>query len=462
MIQASDSALQTPASIAAVLAAFVAFVSFLFNYRSTLRSQRDNQFFEAMKRFGDKDSPAIRSSAAGLLGQFAVKYPRAYLNTAFQQLLAGFLLETNKVVLRSISEATAQVISQWPIRTTIALADFGALAKKDFVMALMENLADGTDEISDFSLATTYSHLHADSDLTQLEILSGFCTTTLRAILEEYQSWGEFRNSLLLKLVSSRDMGADVSSAAGSEVLRHRIRLRETSERMKTLATLFAKGFNLSSAWWTKIVYSTKRDNLAVFSGLLLAEASFAGDRWCGIHLSSANLVRTYLNAIRIEHVVFDVSDMRLSSMQRAQLNDVRFSYINLEGGSFLNASFKRVVMSDVNLKDVRMWGLRLEDGCDLSEANWWEADFFYSRDNSTGGLNGNEGDIDTTLLKSLFSRHPPRLPVDHRYGGHARRNLHITTVHSSVRLFLESTGSGLGERPRWIEELCAEQAVVQ
>src|SRR5215203_7507297 len=53
--------------LGAVIAALVAFVSFVFNYRTTLRIQIDTQFYEALKRFGDKDSPSIRSSAAGLI-----------------------------------------------------------------------------------------------------------------------------------------------------------------------------------------------------------------------------------------------------------------------------------------------------------------------------------------------------------------------------------------------------------
>ncbi len=52
-----------PAAVGAVVAALVALVSFLFNYRATLRNQTDTQFYEAMKRFGDKESPTLRSSA---------------------------------------------------------------------------------------------------------------------------------------------------------------------------------------------------------------------------------------------------------------------------------------------------------------------------------------------------------------------------------------------------------------
>ena len=33
------------------------------------RSQHDTQFYEALKRFGDKDSPAVRASGAALIAQ---------------------------------------------------------------------------------------------------------------------------------------------------------------------------------------------------------------------------------------------------------------------------------------------------------------------------------------------------------------------------------------------------------
>lgn len=110
--------------LGAWLAALVALLAFSMNYRATLRNQRDTQFYETLKRFGDKDSPSARASAAALLSQIALSaehtwpwriksrreiqwrpklYP--YLETTFNQLLVGLQLEANEVVLSSISTA---------------------------------------------------------------------------------------------------------------------------------------------------------------------------------------------------------------------------------------------------------------------------------------------------------------------------------------------------------------------
>lgn len=94
-----DNIKDNPASalgvLGAALVAFVALISFIFNYRATLRNQQDTQFYEALKRFGDTDSPAGRSSAAGILAQMSMRRvgfrrrKRPYYLTAFNQLTAG-------------------------------------------------------------------------------------------------------------------------------------------------------------------------------------------------------------------------------------------------------------------------------------------------------------------------------------------------------------------------------------
>ena len=58
------------AALSAFAASFTGFVTLYFTLRATQRSredarrnQEDTQFYEAMKRFGDKDSPVIRAGA---------------------------------------------------------------------------------------------------------------------------------------------------------------------------------------------------------------------------------------------------------------------------------------------------------------------------------------------------------------------------------------------------------------
>lgn len=110
------------ALIGASVAARVAYLSFFFNYHSALKNQTDNQFYEALKRFGD-GSPAVRSGAAGalaLMGRMKIKQlnkpnpgllmrtsrlmaeEQPYLVASLDQLISGLMIEEDRTVLAVI------------------------------------------------------------------------------------------------------------------------------------------------------------------------------------------------------------------------------------------------------------------------------------------------------------------------------------------------------------------------
>lgn len=90
-------------SVAAILGVILILVMFISTVRTARRDQHDVRFYEALKRFGDADSPALRSTAAGLLAQMGAQ--RAYFDTALDQLISGLALEENPVVRASIRNA---------------------------------------------------------------------------------------------------------------------------------------------------------------------------------------------------------------------------------------------------------------------------------------------------------------------------------------------------------------------
>jgi hypothetical protein len=63
--------------------------------------QRDTQFYEALKRFGDQSSVTVRLSAAVLIGELAATR-RTYITTAVEQLIGGIQVESDLIVLRAI------------------------------------------------------------------------------------------------------------------------------------------------------------------------------------------------------------------------------------------------------------------------------------------------------------------------------------------------------------------------
>lgn len=90
-------------SVAAILGVLLIFVMFVSTFRMVKRDQRDARFFEALKRFGDPSSPALRSSSAGILAQMGRM--KEYSDTALDQLVSGLILEDDPVVRTSAANA---------------------------------------------------------------------------------------------------------------------------------------------------------------------------------------------------------------------------------------------------------------------------------------------------------------------------------------------------------------------
>jgi hypothetical protein len=99
------------------------------NQRLTIETQNDAQFYEALKRFGDKDSAGLRSSAVGLLTDMtsrniinrpvrpfgrADKVASKYF-TVLNQLVAASRLEEHRVVLNSIKDAIEVLATSDPV-----------------------------------------------------------------------------------------------------------------------------------------------------------------------------------------------------------------------------------------------------------------------------------------------------------------------------------------------------------
>jgi hypothetical protein len=173
----------------ALIAARVAYLSFFYNYQNQLRTNSDTRFFEALKRFGDKDSAAARASAAGMLVVMGkLELPKTgkrrpaffgkqlnadaleqpYHNIALDQLLAGHMLEDNPIVLASIKAAVLELCPHDRKATAQKLVAANLKAQGDLAMALAlffsargvrradaigEDLWSGAAALTDFSSA---------------------------------------------------------------------------------------------------------------------------------------------------------------------------------------------------------------------------------------------------------------------------------------------------------------------
>jgi hypothetical protein len=77
-------------AMSAIIAGLVGLFSFVNTRAAGLRQEQQTQLYEALKRLADPDSPALRASAAGLLGRLSVGSSSAV--TPFLGACRGFAL----------------------------------------------------------------------------------------------------------------------------------------------------------------------------------------------------------------------------------------------------------------------------------------------------------------------------------------------------------------------------------
>jgi hypothetical protein len=116
------------AAFGAIIGFFIAFFVLMGNREQNRRHRRDIEFFEALRRFGDGTTPAMRAGASGVLGLMGGirdrrSYP--YLDTAVDQLIAGHRLEENDAVRDAMTGAIRQLILAEPVRVRRKLSGAG-------------------------------------------------------------------------------------------------------------------------------------------------------------------------------------------------------------------------------------------------------------------------------------------------------------------------------------------------
>ena len=116
------------AAFGAVIGFFIAFFVLTGNREANRRHRRDMEFFEALRRFGEGTTPAMRVGASGvlaLMGGIRERRSYPYLDTAADQLIAGHRLEENDVVRDAIAGSLKQLILAEPVRVRTKLSAAG-------------------------------------------------------------------------------------------------------------------------------------------------------------------------------------------------------------------------------------------------------------------------------------------------------------------------------------------------
>jgi hypothetical protein len=372
------------ALVSLVVAAFTSFIGFL-NYQVASKSRDDEKFGEALKLFGDRDNPALRLSAAGVLGEMArrkrhefnerepfsslIFRGRPYRETALNQLFGGLPLEDNRVALLEIRRAIIKIIEDG----------------RDFPLDVLGN--------NNGRLQVYVRRALADFFIAHGAKTVEAVTATL---------WDEIPKRIYKP-----------------EVFKY---LKQADEE------LFSEVFRLSLLKHETITYSElSKKKQASFEGMLLAP--YCLYLYVGIYEEALKaspelktrkmraplfLVNANLEGVDLKDAKLEKAIMSGAKLAGANLRGADLSGAWLDGAELTGAQLCGVKFNDVNLKDVK----------------WWKADFYKQ---PWGAALFKRHEVDEKLLRSLCPNGADGFtaPDDE--------------VHPSVKVFLDSHKNGNG-----------------
>jgi len=409
----SQSVAENPASVVgvvgtilgALIVAIVGLTTLYFNNRNAIKAQRDTQFYEAMKRLGDKDNPTIRASAAGLLALMAQggwpelslgkHWPplkrvrtRPYFTTALDQLLTELLLENTAVVIEPVKDALHQLLTLAPPNITHRLYDanlriqdeLSSLIAEFFIIRRSETKPDVDEQEDQQEL---WQQLRNSTDYSYRELLG--IVTDGPAVKPSFENYLR-----IFKTQTTGDRGQAVSANHKS--------LRVASSRLRANVSLFC----------TALESFRPHDPAGVsFKDSFLVGGRFApGTDLSGLDFSGSILTGLFLSDVNMEGTNFS-----------AAFFSVHMNGGSLRGANLLGADLRFTWLNDVDMSDARLGYVKVDEWSFFQDCNLWKANFYTT--NPTP-------EVDTDVLEKLYETHQKDIPAD------------LSQVHESVRMFLE------------------------
>jgi uncharacterized protein YjbI with pentapeptide repeats len=401
-----DSLLQNlrenPASTVGILGALVALISFAFNYRVTLRNQRDTQFYEALKRFGDKDSPSVRASATGLIAQMALvkvvslKKQRPYFETAFSQLTTGLLLEGNYVALLAVRDALGGLIDLDLMSALKRLYESNLKLQEDACITLAKFcVATGKSEAKVPRMISEEAWNQAESvTLHKTKVLEYLATRN-----QELFSYFSVSHRLTFMVMSKEQRADNLISAQQS--------LRNAFNRLDINVELCSHAFKTLSRHGST-------GNLARSLKTVFGRVLPAGEQtqliYDNIFLARADLSSVHLKNIRMQN-----AQLQEANLSRSWFETVDLYGAQLDGASLSSSYWKGSDLRETQLNNTKIRGASWSDNTRMEGANWWSADFYDPQKN-----------VSDELLRGFYRIY--LFPKD----------LDLSKVHASARSFVE------------------------
>lgn len=347
----------TPAaSLITFTGTMVVIVTFFINYSTTKQTQTDTQFYEALKRFGDADSAALRASATGLLATFAMKkrlamkakimpagFERPYLKIVINQLLTGLLLEKDAVVLESMNRTLETLIAEDPVWVIDMLNERNKL----FQEQLVEELA---------SLCAVKGYAENKPDHLYKKIND--------ELYREASGLSRFEFQTLKDLVEHDEK--KYISADGEQIFK-----REYFKELNRFNG-YAEGKRAEYIETVSNKVSVAADNL--YHNVALC---CSGLKTC-LKQGSERSVRLR-DKKKLEKIFLAEGDLSVLDLSGLSLSMSLLSNANLTGSILSNTNLSGSLVSGTVLKDA-VFKLGTEtksvNDVDLLPHNWWKADF--------------------------------------------------------------------------------------
>ena len=412
----SQSVAENPASLIGVvgtvlgafIVAIVGLTTLYYNNRNALKAQGDTQFYEAMKRLGDKDSLIMRVSGADLLNlmsqvgwrhlSFRKSWPplkltqsKPYFSTVVDQLLTALLVESKLIGIDSIKAALQELVPQCPSSITDRLYDAHMRIQEELVSLIAE-----------FFVIRGYAAQPDPKDelWERLKDLTGYEDSDLRYLISKSDPFARrFEDCLRIhQPQATGDVGQTLSNNHES--------LRVASSRLRANITLFCTALEslrppgVSRPSYPRL-FSFPR--LFLVGGRIAREANLSGIDFDGSNFNKTTLIGVNLESATLMSAEFGVE------MEGGNIRNACLLGAHLEG-----AKFRGVDMSGAMLGYARIEGY----GISFRDSTWWKASFYNTNPKS---------EVDPVLIERVYSIFGRDVPSD------------LNQVHGSVRAFLES-----------------------
>ncbi len=422
-------------AIGASIAAIVALVSFVLNYRAAMRNQKDMQFYEALKRFGDPSSPSVRASATTLITQIGAECQtkldwiwvcvprltkgRPYLAAAVDQLIAGLPIETNDVVIDSIKNALEHLVPLSLEQSIALLYRENCRAQRDVVAGLIrwKSMRSPNEQKPRTALivgdGNDWRILHSLTkfDLSVLDDLE----TELKWSMEDEYIVNAYANSEVNEqIVTERLTSAGLLLRQASGRLRITIVLLSNALRLLRsdhgsaldLCTLFLVGADLSGAR---------------LKGANLQQARLQQALLVGTDLESASLVHANCSGGLFKNTILRCADLTSCNLKGYGTGDCSLDGVLEDSETILGPSDTTrtrysTCLDGADVADTKFGFLAVDnERTKFIKVNWWRAD--YERE---------QGNPNRVLIERLVQLEPDVM------------NKHRNEWHSSVQKYME------------------------